>query len=400
MPSSSARSPFTLENIPYGVITTLKNPSPKCATAFEDSAVDLSRLECDGFFAAIPGFPKNVFSQSNLNKFALLPREIHAEVRKRLIGFLSTDLSQDDLKKYLIPLVEVENQWPMATANFSDFYCSLEHAENCSELFGMKVSPNWYSIPTVYNGRTSSLKVSKDPIRRPWGMGIFLSKPLPAGQILDIRHAKEYIFGFVILNDWSARDIQTFEMAPLGPFHGKGCGTTISPWIVTLEALEVTECSRTIPQSPPPLSHLAWKGPEERATFNIELTAKILRNGRTYHVTSTNLRELYWSPYQQLAHLPSAGEGLATGDLYGTGTISSDRRDSNGEKTGLGCLLERMLPQNQLSSTKADGVIYLEDGDEVVMEGWCRSARSGDWFGFGECRARILPALSLEGAKL
>ncbi|KAL3439999.1 hypothetical protein BJX65DRAFT_315214 [Aspergillus insuetus] len=301
MPSSSAGRPFTLENIPYGVITTAKNPSPRCATAFEDSAVDLSKLECDGFFAAITGFPKDVFSQPNLNKFALLPQGIHAEVRKRLIGFLSTDHSQDDLEEYFIPLVEVENQWPMATANFSDFYCSLEHAENCSELFGMKVSPNWYSIPTAYNGRTSSLKVSKDPIRRPWGviqeesspghapimsptrkldfeleMGIFLSKSLPAGQILDIRHAKEYIFGFVILNDWSARDIQTFEMAPLGPFHGKGCGTTISPWIVTLEALEVTECSRTIPQCPPPLPHLAWKGPEERATFNIELTAKIL----------------------------------------------------------------------------------------------------------------------------
>ena len=163
----------------------------------------------------------------------------------------------------------------------------------------LPISQNFFSIPSVYNGRTSSLRVSDTPIRRPRGvmqecptsppsfttskrfdfeleMGVFLSKPLPAGHILDIQNARDHIFGFVILNDWSARDIQGFEMAPLGPFHSKGSGTSISPWIVTLEALDNVACPVQTPQSPAPLPHLTWKGEEDKATFDIRLEAKIL----------------------------------------------------------------------------------------------------------------------------
>ncbi|KAH8432402.1 uncharacterized protein LDX57_010041 [Aspergillus melleus] len=174
---------FTIDNIPFGVISTPDNPTPRCATAFEDQAVDLSGLENDGVFASIVDFGTGVFSQ-------------------------------------------------------------------CSEVIGLEVNPNWYCIPSCYNGRTSSLRISGEPIRRPWGviqpsepgssaawapsrrldfeleMGIYVSKPLPPGQILDIRQARDHIFGFVLLNDWSARDIQGFEMSPLGPFHSKGFGTT------------------------------------------------------------------------------------------------------------------------------------------------------------------------------
>ncbi|KAE8165438.1 hypothetical protein BDV40DRAFT_286183 [Aspergillus tamarii] len=287
------------------------------------------------------------FSKPALNVFATTPKSTQAEVRACLVRFLE-GASEADKDKYFIRLSLVTNHLPMATANFSDFYCSLEHAQNCSEIMGLEVNPNWYYIPSVYNGRTSSLRVSGQPIRRPWGvisgpgrsspatwsrskrldfeleMGVFLAKPLPAGQILDIRHAKEHIFGFVILNDWSARDIQGFEMAPLGPFHSKGFGTTISPWIVTIDALSPVECPVSIPQSPPPLPHLAWKGDSSNATWDIELSARILRKGKTYHITSTNLKDLYWTPYQQLTHLVSAGEGLSTGDIFGTGTISND----------------------------------------------------------------------------
>ncbi|THC91548.1 hypothetical protein EYZ11_008988 [Aspergillus tanneri] len=304
----------------------------------------------------------------------------------------------------------------MATANYTDFYCSLEHAQNCSEVAGGQVSPNWYCIPTCYNGRTSSLRISGQPIRRPWGvvqesgpssqptwspsqrldfeleMGVFLSKAIPAGQVLDIRHAKEHIFGFVLLNDWSARDIQKFEMPPLGPFHSKGFGTTISPWIVTMEALEPVACPRVTQQNPSPLPHLTWKDSAESEIFKIELSAKILM----YHVTSTNLNELYWTPYQQLTYLASAGEGLSTGDILGTGTLSSNRQSPEGEKAGLACLLERMMPKNKMSVLKNEGIEFLEDGDEVVFEGWCYHPKTSRWFGFGECRARVLQALSLE----
>ncbi|KAE8345113.1 hypothetical protein BDV24DRAFT_148533 [Aspergillus arachidicola] len=287
------------------------------------------------------------FSKPALNVFASTPQSTQAEVRARLVRFL-TGASEADKEKYFIRLSQVTNHLPMETANFSDFYCSLEHARNCSEIMGLEVNPNWYYIPSVYNGRTSSLRISGQPIRRPWGvisgpgassqamwsrskrldfeleMGVFLAKPLPAGQILDIRNAKEHVFGFVILNDWSARDIQGFEMAPLGPFHSKGFGTTISPWIVTIDALSPVECPVSIPQSPPPLPHLAWKGDSSNATWDIELSARILRKGKTYQITSTNLKDLYWTPYQQLTHLASAGEGLSTGDIFGTGTISND----------------------------------------------------------------------------
>ncbi|KAE8153039.1 2-hydroxyhepta-2,4-diene-1,7-dioate isomerase [Aspergillus avenaceus] len=417
MGSTAAGSPFTIDNLPYGVISTAGNNSPRCATAYDGDAIELSLLEEDGFFSTVSGLPEGVFNQPNLNLFASSQQAAQAAVRSRLIEFLSGEISQAKKERYFIPLAQVTNHWPMATANFSDFYCSYEHTKNCSDAFGLTIKQNWYCIPSVYNGRTSSLRVSGEPVRRPWGvitgeneqatwspskrldfeleMGVFLSKPLAAGDVLDIKNANEHIFGFVILNDWSARDIQWFEIAPLGPFHSKGFGTSISPWIVTTAALAPAQCPAVIPQDPKPLPHLTWKGEANQATWNIELTAKILRKGKTYDVTTTNLNYLYWTPSQQLTHLTSAGEGLATGDIFGTGTISSDRVNESGEKSGLACLFERVLPKHKLSALEQDGIEYLEDGDEVVMEGWCVNPQSGKWFGFGQCRAEILPALAL-----
>ncbi|KAL5339551.1 hypothetical protein BJX70DRAFT_397751, partial [Aspergillus crustosus] len=283
------------------------------------------------------------------------------------------------------------------------------------------IPANWHSIPSVYNGRTSSLRITGTPLIRPHGVfphpntpstpisyqpttrldfelevGVFLSHPLPPGEILDITNAPDHIFGLVILNDWSARDIQMFEMNPLGPFHGKGAGTSISAWIVTPEALGGSRCGPKKVQEPAPLSHLAWKGEEKEGTWDVELTARILRSGKSYTVTETNLNELYWTPYQQLAHLASAGEGLSTGDIFGTGTITSRRKNTTGENIGIACLLERHLPENKLSALEDGGIVYLEDGDEVVMEGWCVNKDSGVRFGFGECRGIVAPALEMK----
>ncbi|RAK95510.1 2-hydroxyhepta-2,4-diene-1,7-dioate isomerase [Aspergillus ibericus CBS 121593] len=408
-------SPFTIDNLPYGVISTPEKPTPRCATALEEDAIDLSALERDGYFKSIPGFEGEVFSMPTLNTFASLPKETHVQTRAALLDLLSDN---DIRKAYAIPLSKVQNHLPMETKNFSDFYCSLEHTRNCSELFSLKPPPSWFVIPSVYNGRQSSLRISGTPIRRPWGvtidpnrpndppafrpssrfdfeleMGVYLSHPLPPGEILDINNAKDHIFGLVILNDWSARDIQSFEMAPLGPFHSKGSGTSISPWIIPIEALEGSLCHAR-PQDPAPLRHLAWKGEEDEATFDIELTARVIRKGKSYTVTETNLKELYWTPFQQITHLCSAGEGLSTGDIFGTGTITSDRTNDQGEQIGVACLLERGLERNILSEASKDGLQFLEDGDEVVMEGWCVNHLTGGKFGFGECRAMILPALA------
>ncbi|KAJ0417865.1 hypothetical protein BJY00DRAFT_195930 [Aspergillus carlsbadensis] len=418
-------TPFPIDNLPYGIISTPENPTPRCATALETDAIELSALEKDGFFSSIPGFPQggNVFSQPTLNTFAALPTPTRAQVR----AILTTELVKPVVRsRYAVPLEKVQNNFPMETRNFSDFYCSLEHTQNCCTLTSRSIPENWFYTPSVYNGRTSSLRITGTPIVRPHGVyrtppstsndpkdpkanpptfqptsrfdfeleiGIFLSKPLPPGSILDIAHVHEHIFGMVLLNDWSARDIQLFEMPPLGPFHGKGAGTTVSAWVVTGEALEGARCASTKVQDPKPLRHLEYRGSQGEATWDVEVVARVVRNGKSYLVTESNLNELYWTPYQQLAHLASAGEGLSTGDIFGTGTLTSARRNSKGENTGIACLLERQLPENALQDMKADGISYLEDGDEVIMEGWCVNRVTGVRFGFGECSGVVLPAL-------
>ncbi|KAJ5377419.1 uncharacterized protein N7496_004828 [Penicillium cataractarum] len=421
MPNSSSSS-FTIENIPFGVISTADHPTPRCATALDHDAIDLSALESDGFF-----------KDPYLNDFASLPIESRRQTRQLLCANL-LQLQEDRTKadRYFIPLNRVKNHYPMQTANFSDFYCSLEHAQNCCAILGLPASPNWRIIPSVYNGRTSSLNV-ETTLTRPHGviqnefghyaftptkkldmeleLGVFISKPLEAGQILDIKNVADHIFGFVILNDWSARDIQSFEMAPLGPFHSKGFGTSISPWIVTTDALDAVTSAVMVPQDPAPLPHLLWKGDGGAATFDINLSACLISelhsfkaadpwlinkgNGKSYNLTETNLNELYWTPFQQLTHLASAGEGLTTGDIFGTGTISSARIDEHGEKIGLACLVERSLPHTSLSALKKDGIVWFEDGDEVIMEGVCINKTTGSKFGFGQCRTTITPAVKL-----
>ncbi|KAL3487263.1 hypothetical protein BJX62DRAFT_246153 [Aspergillus germanicus] len=414
-------TPFPIDNLPYGIISTPENPVPRCATALETDAIELSALEKDGYFASIPGFPSSgdVFSQPTLNAFAALPIHTRAAVR----AILTTELVKPDVReKYGVPLEKVKNHFPMETRNFSDFYCSLEHTQNCCTLTSRPIPENWFYTPSVYNGRTSSLRITGTPIIRPHGVcrtppshpdttknapkfqptsrfdfeleiGIFLSKPLPPGSILDIAHAHEHIFGMVLLNDWSARDIQMFEMPPLGPFHGKGAGTTVSAWVVTAEALEGSKCASAKVQDPAPLRHLEYAGDREGETWDVEVSARVVRNGKSYLVTESNLNELYWTPHQQLAHLASAGEGLSTGDIFGTGTLTSARRNFKGENTGIACLLERQLPQNVLLDMQADGISYLEDGDEVIIEGWCVNRATGVRFGFGECAGVVLPAL-------
>ncbi|KFZ23865.1 hypothetical protein V502_01651 [Pseudogymnoascus sp. VKM F-4520 (FW-2644)] len=365
--ASPKGSPFTIENIPYGIISTNEDAKPRAATAFEEFAVDLDVLQNQGLFKEISGLPLGTFAADNLNAFAALPRSVQIQ---------------------------------------------------CTEIFNMKsINPNWFIAPSVYNGRTSSLVISGTPITRPYGviqppsasayfgpthaldfeleMGVFLSKPVARGLRVNINDAADHIFGFVMLNDWSSRDIQVFEMPPLGPFHSKGSGTSISPWIVTPEALEVVMGPRESVQEPRPLPHLDWND-DKRATFDIEVSVKIIRNGKSFMIGQSNLNDLHWTPFQQLTHLASAGEGLATGDIFGTGTISNDRVNENGEKAGLGCIYERKLARNTLSPLTDLAQTFLKDGDEVVMEGWCKSKTSGKFFGFGQCRGVVLPPLEID----
>ncbi|KIW15120.1 fumarylacetoacetase [Exophiala spinifera] len=405
---------YTIANLPYGVITTKDHSCKRCAVAFEDFAIDIAQLHQDGFFKNIPDLSSDIFAAGNWNAFASLPPDVRRAFRTRLRSGIETG----DVRRAFLPFSEVKNHLPMRTENFSDFYCSLEHHKNCSEIFNLPIKPSWYVIPSVYNGRTSSLVVSGTDFHRPYGvyagfgkyegatlapeshmdfeveMGVWLSKPVPRNQRLNIDGAKDHIFGLTLLNDWSARQIQGYEMAPLGPFHSKGTATTVSSWIVPIEALEASSCATKTKQEPAPPPHLTW--PEDNtATFDIDITLQLLRDGKSYMICETNLNELHWTPFQQITHLASAGESVLVGDVFGTGTISSPRRNGNGEKTGIGCLMERSLPSARLSSLPSDLIdTFLKDGDEILMQAWARDKHTGEVIlGFGDCRGKVLPAI-------
>lgn len=311
----------------------------------------------------------------------------------------------------------------MQTFNYSDFYCSHEHAKNCSAVFGFPISPSWFTLPQVYNGRTSSLAVTGTPITRPVGifplnpgdpvtfqaeskldfeleMGVFISRPVARGTRLAIAEAKSHIFGLALLNDWSARRIQFHEIQPLGPFHSKGSLTSVAGWITPIEAVDaVAQSARHTPQDPAPLPHLTYPHAAS-ATWNVHVSATLVRDGREFALSTSNLNELHWTPLQMVAYLASAGEGLQTGDLFGTGTLSSARTDARGEKVGLSCLWERQVKGMHLSSLP-EGIAerLLEDGDEIVLRGWCEGNDGQVLFQMGECRGKVLPAVALTSAE-
>ncbi|KAF5529622.1 fumarylacetoacetate hydrolase [Fusarium mexicanum] len=408
-------SPFSIHNIPFGVISTPDNKSPRCAAAIGNHAIDLAKLAESSRLDHLDlgPFARDLFSKPYLNDFAALPRISRQALRESLIN----DITHGRIpEQCLVDLDNVVMHLPMQIQGFSDFYCSLEHVQNCSETMvaGASIPENWFYAPSVYNSRVSSVIASGRPVRRPYGvyygddgkptygasreidyeleMGFFVSKPVSYGSVMNISDVEEHIFGFVLLNDWSSRDLQTFEMKPLGPFHGKGFGTSISPWIVTLEALKPFQCAPKWEQKPPPFDHLRWTN--HHGTYDIKLEVELNRNGESFSLGTSNLRYLYWTPFQQLAHHASAMCGLQTGDLIGTGTISGDTTDSEGRKLELGCLYEATKAgTKEAEFSNGFQIKYLHDGDEVVLRGHCGNKDcDGVFLGFGECRAILLPA--------
>ncbi|KAF2716445.1 fumarylacetoacetate hydrolase [Polychaeton citri CBS 116435] len=411
--------PFTIHNLPYGVITSKEDPAPRCAVAIGDHVIDLAQYANGGGLESLDKTYETtlaqVFSSNGLNDFAALPWEARRHVRAQL----QSDLQEGKVPSAcLLPLSEVKSHLPMRIGGYSDFYTSLEHCQNCSgEMSQAAIAKNWWYAPSVYNSRVSSIVPTPTDLHRPknvyfsagidsepaYGpcrmmdfeleMGYFVSKPVPFGEAMPIAEAKAHIFGFVMLNDWSARDHQLFEMRPLGPFHSKGFGTTISNWVVPLEALEPFSCPPQTKQDPAPFPHLTYPDTSEGA-LDIRLRIKLVRDGQESTLGTSNLKYLYWTPYQQLTHHAASGCGMETGDLIGTGTISGSGVDDKGQKTELGCLYEairtktQVLPQST-SSEYQQG--FLEDGDEIILEGWCEDGNGKQIFGFGECRSRIVP---------
>ncbi|KAE8689823.1 Fumarylacetoacetase [Hibiscus syriacus] len=406
-------SHFPIQNLPYGAFKTQPSTElPRLAVAIGDYALDLSEIAKAGLFNGPLLTGSDCFLQPTLNKFLAMGRPAWKEARKTLQKLLSSTeptLRDDTVlrQKALLPTSKVEMVLPMEIGDYTDFFSSMHHAKNCGTIFvgpETPIPPNWFHLPIAYHGRASSIVISGTDIIRPRGQGRPTGNSPPyfgpslkldfelemaavvgpgneLGKAIDVNEAADHIFGVVLMNDWSARDVQAWEYVPLGPFLGKSFGTTISPWIVTLDALEPFACNAP-KQDPSPPPYLAEKISKN---YDIALEVQIKPSGQkdSSVVTRSNLKNLYWTLTQQLAHHTINGCNLRPGDLLGTGTISGPEPDS------LGCLLELTWNGQKPLSLNGTARKFLEDGDEVIFTGCCKG--SGYNVGFGTCRGKVAP---------
>jgi len=408
-------SHFPIQNLPYGIFKTNDNPAPRAGTAIGKYILDLSVLESNGFFSEVFKSRKNVFANSDLNLFMSLDSEVRKSVRKILQIVLSSD--NPELKENhslrqqcLIDSVNCEMCMPVTIGDYTDFYSSKEHATNVGIMFRGKenaLMPNWLHLPVAYHGRASSVVLSGTDIIRPKGqtkaddaempsfgptklldfeleMGFFIGTGNKLGVPIPADKADEHIFGMVMVNDWSARDIQKWEYVPLGPFLAKNFATSISPWIVTLEALEPFKTKKVI-QDPEPLPYLRSKG-DWAYDIKLDVSIKTEKLKAPFIISKSNYRYMYWDICQQLVHHTVNGCNMRTGDLLASGTISGP------DKSSFGSLLEitwrgsepLKLPDNEERK-------FLMDGDELTITGWCQGE---DYrVGFGEVKGKIIPAV-------
>ena len=406
-------SDFPIQNLPYGVFSA-RGLAPRVGVAIGDYVLDLWELEQDGRFAGLEDGELGVFSSPGLNRFMALGPKIWTETRARISELLSADHPElrdnEELRtRALVPIAYAKLHMPFTVAGYTDFYSSKEHATNVGVMFRGKdnaLQPNWLHMPIGYNGRASTVVVSGTKVRRPRGqlkppnvelpmfgackrldfeleMGVVVGQASRMGEMLSEQQAEEMIFGFVLLNDWSARDIQQWEYVPLGPFQAKAFATSISPWIVTREALEPFRLHGP-KQDPVPLPYLKQTKPNNY-DMELEVGLRATPMNEPQSICHTNFKYMYWSSVQQLVHHASSGCAMNVGDLLGSGTISGP------EKHQRGSLLEISWNGSEPVELAA-GVTrsFLEDGDSLVMRGWCQG--DGYRVGFGAVEGTILPA--------
>ena len=402
----SANAPdtdFPLNNLPCGVFSR-DGEEPRCGVAIGDRIVDVMALEEAGLID-LPGGP--VFDVPFWNELMELGPDAWAAFRARMTALLAEGAAERAaVEPHLVPRTGAELHLPFLVSEYTDFYAGRHHATNVGTMFRgpeNALPPNWLSIPIGYNGRASSVVVSGTPVRRPWGQLKAPDADLPVfapcrrfdlelelgavvGQrsdgMVSVAGAEAMIFGYVLLNDWSARDIQAWEYQPLGPFQAKATATTISPWIVMTAALAPFRAS-TPDRDRPLLPYLAEPGP-----LNLDLALEVALapdGGPETVIARTNARELYYSAAQQLCHHTTSGCPMTVGDLLGSGTISGAAKDSRGS------LLELSWGGKEPLEI-APGVTrsFLEDGDTVTLRGHAQG--DGYRIGFGDCAGQVLPA--------
>ncbi|MEO6694064.1 MAG: fumarylacetoacetase [Ignavibacteria bacterium] len=407
-------SHFPIQNLPYGIFKNKNNESSRACTAIGEYILDLSVIEEEGLFSNTSINVEKVFLDDSLNKFMSLGKNAWSQVRRELQNLLSSDntvlKNNEDLRKHcLIRMSDAQMCMPVKIGDYTDFYSSREHATNVGIMFRGKenaLMPNWLHMPVAYHGRASSVILSGTDIVRPKGqtkaddadfpsfgptklldfeleVGFFIGPGNKLGEPITVNNAEEHIFGMALVNDWSARDIQKWEYVPLGPFLAKNFATSISPWIVTLEALEPFRLKREM-QDPAPLPYLQSK---ENIAYDIDLEVSLKTPAmkEPFVISNSNSKYLYWNIYQQLAHHTVTGCNMKTGDLLASGTISGP------DKISYGSLLELTWRGEQpLKLSGGEERKFLMDGDELIISGCC----NGDGYkvGFGEVTGKILPS--------
>lgn len=404
----SADSDFPIQNIPFGIFKT-DSLTPRAGTRIGDFVLDLQKTSELGYFEGLGFDAVAVFSKAVLNDFIALGRDTWRSVRNKISDLLEegSDLSKDK-NEVLVSVQDAETLLPVKIGDYTDFYSSEEHATNVGKMFrpdGNPLLPNWKHIPVGYHGRASSVIVSGTNFHRPKGqmlpqgadkpvfgacklmdfeleMAFIAGKGTALGDRISVENAEEHIFGMVVFNDWSARDIQKWEYVPLGPYLGKSFASSISPWIVTLDALEPfrTESPK---QDPEVLDYLKVTG---KRSFDINLQVAIQpENGEETMVCNSNHKHLYWNISQQLTHQSVNGCNINVGDMYASGTISGKTEDSFGSMLELTWRGTKPLKMTDGTERK-----FINDNDTVIMR--AHSEKDGLRIGFGEVSGKVLPA--------
>jgi len=403
-------SDFPIQNIPFGIFKT-KTQSPRVCTRIGDHVIDLAKLNDLGFFEGLE-IPKTKLRNEFLNDFMALGKAKTSTVRDRISDLFNKRSrkwnAKEKAKHFSYNIEAVEMLLPVKVGDYTDFYSSIEHAKNVGSLFRdpkNALLPNWRHLPVGYHGRSSSIVVSGTPIHRPKGqskapdaknpvfgpcklldfeleMAFVIGKSTKLGDSVSTAQAEDYIFGLVLFNDWSARDIQGWEYVPLGPFLGKSFASTISPWIISLDAMESFRVKGP-KQTPKVLPYLEYEGEKN---YDINLSVEIKpEEGKGKTVCISNFKYMYWNMCQQLAHHTVNGCNLNVGDMCASGTISGKNKNSYGSMLEISWKGTKPITMPDGSQRK-----FINDGDTVIMKGWCE--KDGVRIGFGETSGKVLPA--------
>jgi len=413
-------SDFPIQNLPYGVFSENLEGERRVGVALGEWVVDLAALEANGYLKIEEG--ETFFNQSTLNKFIESGKANWSKVRAELQNLLAehnAELRDNQALRdqVFFKQADVKLHLPVHVPGYTDFYSSKEHATNVGCMFRdpqNALLPNWSELPVGYNGRASSVIVSGTEIVRPSGQiklpnadrpqfsacrkldfeletGFIVGKPNKLGEPISIENAWDHIFGMVLFNDWSARDLQQWEYVPLGPFNAKTFASSISPWIVTLEALEPFK-TRTPVQEPRPLAYLREENVDNSYDINLSVEIQAEQAEQADVICETNFKYMYWSMSQQLTHHTIAGCNVQVGDLMGSGTISGPTPNSYGS------LLEITWNATKpLTLANGEERTFIQDGDTLIMKGFCQ--KDGLRIGFGEVTGKVLPAVQFNFAE-